>query len=78
GPPTHAQKLAQARKELGVKRFASREEILSAHKRVLAEVHPDRGGSSEQVHTANDARDMLLAELPPSEAGAEDDDPPSD
>jgi hypothetical protein len=27
-------------------------------------VHPDRGGSSGQVHEANAARDLLLDELP--------------
>lgn len=67
GPPTRAQKLAEARKHLGVARGASREEILSAHKRILAEVHPDRGGSNADVHDANDARDLLLSEFPPVE-----------
>jgi hypothetical protein len=28
-------------------------------------VHPDRGGTSDQVHEANAARDLLLAELAP-------------
>lgn len=65
GPPTRAQKLAEARKALGVERSASREEIVSAHKRLIAKVHPDRGGSSAEVHEANDARDFLLANLPP-------------
>lgn len=73
GPPTHDQKLAKARKTLGVKRFSSREDILGAHKKVIAEVHPDRGGSNEQVHAANDARDLLLDELP-----ALDEDTPSE
>ena len=27
-------------------------------------VHPDRGGTAEQVHEANAARDLLLDELP--------------
>ena len=27
-------------------------------------VHPDRGGTNEQVHEANAARDLLLDELP--------------
>jgi hypothetical protein len=27
-------------------------------------VHPDRGGTSDQVHEANDARDLLLDALP--------------
>lgn len=55
---------AQARVLLGVEAGASRREIVDAHRRRLAEVHPDRGGSNEQVHEANAARDVLLAQLP--------------
>lgn len=43
---------------------ANRTDILSAHKRLVAMVHPDRGGSNEQVYEANAARDLLLDELP--------------
>lgn len=68
GSPTRTQKLAEARKALGVTRKAGREKILSAHKQLISKVHPDRGGSSAQVHEANDARDFLLANLPPSDA----------
>jgi curved DNA-binding protein CbpA len=49
---------------LAVPANANRSEILAAHKRLVAMVHPDRGGSSEQVHEANAARDLLLDELP--------------
>ncbi|MCA1661467.1 MAG: J domain-containing protein [Novosphingobium sp.] len=55
---------AQARAVLGVRRGASAEEILEAHRRVIADVHPDRGGSVERVHEANAAKDLLLARLP--------------
>ncbi|MFD1958545.1 hypothetical protein ACFSHP_04480 [Novosphingobium panipatense] len=41
-----------------------RRRILEAHRRRVAQVHPDRGGSSEQVHEANAARDLLLSQLP--------------
>lgn len=75
GPPTRAQRLTEARKALGVARSASREEIVSAHKKVIAKVHPDRGGSTAEVHEANDARDFLLANLPPPDAS--EDEPPS-
>ncbi|MCZ8172575.1 MAG: J domain-containing protein [Novosphingobium sp.] len=54
---------AQARALLGVDRSASRSAIVEAHRRLLAQVHPDRGGSTEQVHAANAARDLLLARL---------------
>ncbi|WP_404482723.1 J domain-containing protein [Novosphingobium sp. BL-52-GroH] len=55
---------ARARALLGVETGASRREIVDAHRRRLAAVHPDRGGSNEQVHEANAARDVLLSELP--------------
>lgn len=62
GTPTFA--TAQARALLGVDAGADRRAIVEAHRRRLALVHPDRGGSSEQVHEANAARDLLLAQLP--------------
>lgn len=56
-----------AREVLGVDAGASRKDILDAHRRRIAAIHPDRGGSSEQVHEANAARDLLLAELAPAQ-----------
>ncbi|KPP94160.1 molecular chaperone DnaJ [Erythrobacter sp. HL-111] len=61
--PGRERELARARHLLGVSRRARREEIVAAHKRLLARVHPDRGGSSAEVHEANEARDLLLADL---------------
>jgi hypothetical protein len=61
---TRAQAVFRARKLLGVSSVASREDILTAHKRLVTMVHPDRGGSNAQVHEANAARDLLLDELP--------------
>ncbi len=62
--PTRSQALVRARKLLAVRPDASRAEIIDAHKRLLAMVHPDKGGSNDQVHEANAARDLLLDELP--------------
>jgi len=62
--PTRSQAIFKARKLLAVQERASRKDILAAHKRLVAMVHPDRGGSNRQVHEANDARDLLLDELP--------------
>jgi curved DNA-binding protein CbpA len=53
----------RARNLLGVGPDAPREQIIEAHRRLLALVHPDRGGSNEAVHEANAARDLLLARL---------------
>jgi DnaJ homolog subfamily C member 19 len=61
---TRAQAVFRARKLLGVSAAASRDEIVTAHKRLIAMVHPDRGGTDGQVHEANAARDLLLDELP--------------
>ena len=61
---TRAQAVFRARKLLGVRAGADRAEIIEAHKRLLALVHPDRGGPNEQVHEAQAARDVLLDELP--------------
>jgi DnaJ family protein C protein 19 len=61
---TRQQALFRARKLLGVRADGNRQEIIEAHKRLLAMVHPDRGGTNDQVHEANAARDLLLDELP--------------
>lgn len=58
-----SQEQGRARRLLGVSQSATRQEIIEAHRRLIAEVHPDRGGSNESVHEANAARDLLLAEI---------------
>ena len=73
--PSRAQALRNARDLLEVEASADRAQILAAHKRRIAMVHPDRGGSNVQVHQANDARDLLLAELPPAPPKAGETDP---
>jgi hypothetical protein len=62
---TRAQAISRARKLLGVSAAASRGDVLAAHKRLVAIVHPDRGGTNDQVQEANAARDILLDALPP-------------
>ena len=57
--------LLQAQALLGVGAHASREDIIDAHRALIARVHPDRGGTSSLVHEANAARDLLLGRLPP-------------
>lgn len=60
---SRGQAVQRARKLLGVRADATHGEIMEAHRRLIAMVHPDRGGSNEQVHEANAARDLLLNEL---------------
>lgn len=76
--PTRGQAVFNARKLLRVEEGASREQILAAHRRLIAMVHPDKGGSSKQVHDANDARDLLLGELPDRGEEPESDSPSPD
>jgi hypothetical protein len=61
-PTSRSGKLEQARLLLGVGAKAGREEIVEAHRKLVAQVHPDRGGTNELVHEANEARDTLLTE----------------
>ena len=56
----------RARVLLGVAPGAGRTDIIEAHRRLITRVHPDRGGTSEAVHEANDARDLLLERLGPA------------
>ena len=65
-----SQQEAMARRLLGVDRSASRTDIAEAHRRLLVQVHPDRGGSNEAVHAATAARDLLLARLTRTETGS--------
>lgn len=45
---------------LGVAPGAQPDEIRAAHRRLIASVHPDRGGSPELTRQVNAARDTLL------------------
>ncbi len=65
GAPARQQALADARRLLGVGTNATAREIRDAHRRMVAQVHPDRsGGSNSQLQEVNAARDLLLNNLP--------------
>jgi DnaJ-domain-containing protein 1 len=51
---------AEAREILGVSATADAETIRAAHRRLVAAVHPDKGGSAELTRRINAARDRLL------------------
>ena len=51
---------AEARDILGVAPNADAETIRAAHRRLVAAVHPDKGGSAELTRRINAARDTLL------------------
>ena len=64
----HAPKLPpmpadEARRLLGVGGDAGLAEIRAAHRRLIAKVHPDAGGSTELANRVNAARDVLIGEM---------------
>ena len=52
--------LQAAARLLEVETDASPETILAAHRRLIARVHPDTGGSAALAAQVNQARDILL------------------
>jgi hypothetical protein len=52
--------LHQARQILELDEHASREDIIAAHKRLMAKNHPDKGGSTYLASQINQAKDLLL------------------
>lgn len=50
---------------LGVQPAASASEINAAWRRLIAQVHPDKGGSADLAQRVTAARDLLLARLEP-------------
>lgn len=53
--------IARARALLGLSPDADAAEIRAAHRRLIASVHPDRGGTEALAAQINAARDLLLA-----------------
>ena len=54
--------LEDAQRLLGVPADASIADIRAAHRRLIARVHPDAGGSEELARRINAARDALIAD----------------
>lgn len=55
--------LADAAQLLGVAPDADPALIIEAHKRLIAKVHPDAGGTSQLAAQVNQARDILLRNI---------------
>lgn len=54
---------ADAARLLEVSPDADAETILAAHRRLIAKVHPDAGGSARLAAQVNEARDILIRRL---------------
>ncbi len=50
----------EARQILGLGLEATAADVLAAHRRIIAQVHPDKGGSADLARRVNAARDHLL------------------
>jgi DnaJ homolog subfamily C member 19 len=77
GPSVRQKAVTQARDLLGVESGATRDEVIAAHRRLTALVHPDRGGTTAAMQEANAARDLLLAQLPGGGSEPGSGDPPA-
>ncbi|WP_298400004.1 DnaJ domain-containing protein [Sphingobium sp.] len=60
--PPRADDVAKARALLGVAPDADAAAIRAAHRRLIASVHPDKGGTEALAAQINAARDLLLDE----------------
>ena len=59
----NAMRPAEARSILQLGDQASAQDVREAHRRLIARVHPDAGGSADLARRVNAARDTLLEEL---------------
>jgi hypothetical protein len=59
-PGPSAMSADEALSVLGLKREASAEDIRAAHRRLMKDFHPDRGGSDYLAAKINQAKDVLL------------------
>ncbi|HYM17314.1 MAG TPA: DnaJ domain-containing protein [Micropepsaceae bacterium] len=60
GPPRVSMSRAEALKVLGLEDGASEDEIRAAHRRLILQTHPDKGGTSYLAAKINEAKDVLL------------------
>ncbi|HEX3483841.1 MAG TPA: DnaJ domain-containing protein [Micropepsaceae bacterium] len=59
-PQSSTMSRAEALKVLGLEEGASETEIRAAHRRLILQTHPDKGGTSYLAAKINEAKDVLL------------------
>lgn len=64
-PPATAQKMtmAEAAAVLGVTTDASADEITAAYRKLISQIHPDRGGTDYLAAKINEARELMMSQL---------------
>ncbi len=63
-PPSRIMDLAEAASVLGVAENANAADIRAAHKKLIAQTHPDKGGTDYLAAKINEARDVMLRGQP--------------
>ena len=59
-PQTTSMSRSEALKVLGLEEGASETEVRAAHKRLIQQIHPDKGGTNYLAAKINEAKDVLL------------------
>ncbi|HXJ00826.1 MAG TPA: DnaJ domain-containing protein [Micropepsaceae bacterium] len=59
-PQSNSMSRAEALKVLGLEEGASEADIRAAHRRLILQTHPDKGGTSYLAAKINEAKDVLL------------------
>jgi hypothetical protein len=59
-PQTTSMSRAEALKVLGLEEGASEADVRAAHKRLIQQIHPDKGGTNYLAAKINEAKDALL------------------
>ncbi len=59
----------EAAEVLGLEEGASADEVRAAHKKLIGQIHPDKGGTDYLASKINEARDLLLRRLEAEDCG---------
>ncbi len=63
GKQSRQYQIDNARMLLGANRNDDADKIRSRHRQLIAQNHPDTGGTDERASALNEARDLLLADI---------------